>query len=96
RQSNARALTTAQNAGANQTGIAPKCNHCGRCHFDQCPPKCENCGRIGHKAKDCQSKNVASGATVQSNVVYYECGERGHKSRACLKKVDQRGRNVQG
>nr|GEU47103.1 putative reverse transcriptase domain-containing protein [Tanacetum cinerariifolium] len=25
------------NRGANQTGIAPKCNRCGRCHFDQCP-----------------------------------------------------------
>nr|GEZ55634.1 putative reverse transcriptase domain-containing protein [Tanacetum cinerariifolium] len=37
RQNNARALTTAQNARANQTGIAPKCNHCGRCHYDQCP-----------------------------------------------------------
>nr|GEU93273.1 hypothetical protein [Tanacetum cinerariifolium] len=60
RQNNASALTTAQNAGANQTEIAPKCNYCGRCHFDQCPPKCENCGRMGHKAKDCRSKNVAS------------------------------------
>nr|GEX80957.1 hypothetical protein [Tanacetum cinerariifolium] len=49
RQNNARALTTAQNAGANQTGIAAKCNRCGRCHFDQCPPKCDNCGRMGHK-----------------------------------------------
>nr|GEW15299.1 hypothetical protein [Tanacetum cinerariifolium] len=44
----------------------------------------------GHKAKDCRSKNVASGATVQPNVIYYECGERGHKSRACLKKADRR------
>nr|GEY31153.1 putative reverse transcriptase domain-containing protein [Tanacetum cinerariifolium] len=96
RQNNARALTTAQNAGANQTGIAPKCNRCGRCYFDQCPPKCENCRRMGHKAKDCRSKNVASGAAVQPNVVCYECGERGHKSRACLKKADQRGGNVQG
>nr|GEY26366.1 putative reverse transcriptase domain-containing protein [Tanacetum cinerariifolium] len=49
-----------------------------------------------HKAKDCRSKNVASGATVQSNVVCYECEERGHKSRACLKKADRRGGNVQG
>nr|GEW51879.1 hypothetical protein [Tanacetum cinerariifolium] len=48
------------------------------------------------KAKDCRSKNVASGAAVQLNVVCYECGERGHKSRACLKKVDRRGGNVQG
>nr|GEX62588.1 putative reverse transcriptase domain-containing protein [Tanacetum cinerariifolium] len=96
RQNNARALTTAQNDGANQTEIAPKCNHCGRCHFDQCPPKCKNYGRMGHKAKDCQSKNVASGDTVQSNVVCYECGERGHKSSACPKKADRRGGNVQG
>nr|GEX72643.1 putative reverse transcriptase domain-containing protein [Tanacetum cinerariifolium] len=81
---------------ANQTRIAPKCNHCGRCHFDQCPPKCENCGRMGHKAKDCQSKNVASGAAVQPNVVCYECGERGYKSRVCPKKADRRGRIVQG
>nr|GEV30988.1 putative reverse transcriptase domain-containing protein [Tanacetum cinerariifolium] len=51
---------------------------------------------MGHKAKDCQSKNVASGATVQSNVVCYKCGERGHKSRACPKKAARRGGNVQG
>nr|GEZ30785.1 putative reverse transcriptase domain-containing protein [Tanacetum cinerariifolium] len=60
RQNNARALSTTQNAGANQTKIAPKCKRCGICHFDQCPSKCEICGRMGHKAKDCQSKNVAS------------------------------------
>nr|GFD36512.1 hypothetical protein [Tanacetum cinerariifolium] len=51
---------------------------------------------MGHKAKDCRRKNVASGATVQSNVVCYECGERGHKSRTCPKKADRRGGNVQG
>nr|GFA09181.1 reverse transcriptase domain-containing protein [Tanacetum cinerariifolium] len=59
-------------------------------------PQSVNYGRMGHKAKDCQRKNVASGATVQSNVVYYECGERGHKSHACLMKADRRGGNVQG
>nr|GEX38940.1 putative reverse transcriptase domain-containing protein [Tanacetum cinerariifolium] len=52
--------------------------------------------KIGHKAKDCRSKNVASGDTVQSNVVCYECGERDHKSHACPKKDDRRGGNVQG
>nr|GEU83651.1 hypothetical protein [Tanacetum cinerariifolium] len=52
--------------------------------------------KMGHKAKDCRRKNVASGATVQSNVVCYECGERVYKSRACLKKSDQRGGNELG
>nr|GEV47176.1 hypothetical protein [Tanacetum cinerariifolium] len=51
---------------------------------------------MGHKAKDCRSKNVASGATVQSNVVCYECRERGYKSRACPKKADRSGGNVEG
>ncbi|GJR35931.1 putative reverse transcriptase domain-containing protein [Tanacetum coccineum] len=88
RQGNARALTTTQNAGANQTGVAPKCNRCGLCHFDQCLPKCNNCGKMGHKTKDCRSKNVASSARAQSAVVCYECRERGHKSNACPKRAD--------
>nr|GFA15352.1 hypothetical protein [Tanacetum cinerariifolium] len=92
RQNNARAMTTAQNAGTIQTKIAPKCNHCGRCHFDQCPPKCEDCGRMGHKAKDYRSKNLALGVAVQPNVVFYECRERGHKNRACPKKAGRRAR----
>ncbi|GJX18995.1 putative reverse transcriptase domain-containing protein, partial [Tanacetum coccineum] len=45
RHGNARALTTTQNAGANQTGVASKCNRCGICHFGQCPPKCYKCGK---------------------------------------------------
>nr|GEV39976.1 hypothetical protein [Tanacetum cinerariifolium] len=95
-QNNARSLTTAQNAGTNQIEVSPKCNSCGRCHFDKCPPKCEICGRIGHKAKDCRSRNVASGAAVQPYIVCYRCRERGHKSFKCPKKADRRGGNVQG
>nr|GEX21276.1 reverse transcriptase domain-containing protein [Tanacetum cinerariifolium] len=52
--------------------------------------------KIGHKAKDCRSKNVASGAAVQPNVVCYKYGERGHKSYECPKKTDRIGGNVQG
>ncbi|GJU58437.1 putative reverse transcriptase domain-containing protein [Tanacetum coccineum] len=96
RHRNARALTTTQNAGANQTGVAPKCNRCGICHFGQCPPKCYNCGKMGHKEKDCRSKNVASGTNARSAVVCYECGERGHKSNACPKRADRQGGDVRG
>nr|GFA51525.1 hypothetical protein [Tanacetum cinerariifolium] len=84
RQNNARALTIAQNTGANQTGVAPKC-----------PTRCENCGKLGHKAKDCRGRNAAPGAAVQPNIVCYSCGERGHKSSERSKKADQRGGNVQ-
>nr|GEU91838.1 putative reverse transcriptase domain-containing protein [Tanacetum cinerariifolium] len=82
--------------GANQTRVAPKCNHCRKCHFHQCPSRCENCGKIGHKAKDCRGKNVAPSAAVQPNIFCYSCRERGHKSSECPKKADQRGGNVQG
>ncbi|GJW18545.1 putative reverse transcriptase domain-containing protein [Tanacetum coccineum] len=68
RHGNARALTTTQNAGANQTGVASKCNRCGICHFGQCPPKCYKCGKMGHKEKDCRSRNVASGTNARSAV----------------------------
>nr|GEZ32940.1 hypothetical protein [Tanacetum cinerariifolium] len=52
--------------------------------------------KMRHKVKDCRSKNVASGDTVQPNVVCYKCGERCHKSHTCSKKADRRGGNVQG
>nr|GFD20923.1 hypothetical protein [Tanacetum cinerariifolium] len=96
RQNNARALTTAQNIGVNQTEVAPKCNRCGKFHFHQCPPRCENCGKIRHKAKDCRGKKAGPGAAVQPNIVCYSCGERGHKSSECPKKADQRVENVPG
>nr|GEZ21103.1 retrotransposon protein, putative, Ty3-gypsy subclass [Tanacetum cinerariifolium] len=50
----------------------------------------------GHKAKDCQCKNVAPSAAVQPNIVCYNCEERGHKNSECPKKADQRGGNRQG
>ncbi|GKB43476.1 putative reverse transcriptase domain-containing protein, partial [Tanacetum coccineum] len=61
-----------------------------------CPPKCNNCGKIGHKEKECRSKNVVSGTNARPAVVCYECGERGHKSNACLKRANRQGGNVRG
>ncbi|GJW30321.1 putative reverse transcriptase domain-containing protein [Tanacetum coccineum] len=40
------------------------------------PPKCNNCGKIGHKEKDCRSRNVASGTNARSAVVCYECADK--------------------
>ncbi|GKF14874.1 putative reverse transcriptase domain-containing protein [Tanacetum coccineum] len=88
-------MTTAQNERANQTGTTPKCNRCGLCHFGQCPSKCTNCGRIGHKTKDCRSKNLA-GANTRPVINCYECGERGHTRANCPKRDDRQGRNAPG
>nr|GEY16334.1 putative reverse transcriptase domain-containing protein [Tanacetum cinerariifolium] len=66
RQGNAKAMTTAQNEKVDQGGPAPKCNHCKVCHFGRCLPKCDKFGKIGHKARDCRRKIVA---TVEHDVV---------------------------
>ncbi|GJZ43121.1 putative reverse transcriptase domain-containing protein, partial [Tanacetum coccineum] len=64
--------------------------------LNECPPKCYNCGKMGHKEKDCRSKNVASSTNARSAVVCYECRERGHESNACPKRADRQGGNVRG
>nr|GEX03916.1 hypothetical protein [Tanacetum cinerariifolium] len=65
RQSNARALTTTQNAGENQIGIAPKCNHCGRCANVQSIVVCYECGERGHKINACPKRANRHGGNVQ-------------------------------
>nr|GEZ88625.1 reverse transcriptase domain-containing protein [Tanacetum cinerariifolium] len=52
--------------------------------------------KMRHKAKDCQSKNVALDAAIQPNVVCYKCEERGYKSYVCSKRTDRKGGKVQG
>nr|GEV98966.1 hypothetical protein [Tanacetum cinerariifolium] len=39
--------------------------------------------KIGHKARDCWSKVVATGANVQPIVTCYGCGEKGHIKTNC-------------
>ncbi|GJY12478.1 putative reverse transcriptase domain-containing protein [Tanacetum coccineum] len=58
----------------------------GNVIIGQCHQEVYNCGKMGHKEKDCRSKNVASGTNARSAVVCYECGERGHKSNACQRR----------
>ncbi|GKC28682.1 putative reverse transcriptase domain-containing protein [Tanacetum coccineum] len=51
--------------------------------------KCHKCGKIGHKARYCKEKNVATGANAQPIWTCYDCGEQGHMRNRCLKKVKQ-------
>nr|GEX60476.1 hypothetical protein [Tanacetum cinerariifolium] len=67
----------------NNPGQNVKCNRCGMQHYGNCPIKCNKCGKIGHKARDCWSKVVATGANAQQIVTCYVCGEKGHIKTNC-------------
>nr|GEZ57705.1 hypothetical protein [Tanacetum cinerariifolium] len=60
-----------------------KCNRCGMQHYGNCPIKCNKCGKIRHKARDCWSKVVATGANAQPIMTCYRCGEKGHIKTNC-------------
>nr|GEY36758.1 putative reverse transcriptase domain-containing protein [Tanacetum cinerariifolium] len=60
----------------NEAGQNVKCNRCGMQHYGNCLIKCNKCGKIEHKARDCWSKMVATGANAQPIVTCYECGEK--------------------
>nr|GEV80372.1 hypothetical protein [Tanacetum cinerariifolium] len=40
------------------------CEQCFTRHVGQCTIKCHKCGKIGHKARYCKEKNVATGANA--------------------------------
>nr|GFA01137.1 hypothetical protein [Tanacetum cinerariifolium] len=71
RQGNARAMTNVRNQNTNDAGQNVKCNRCGMQHYGNCSIKCNKCGKIGHKARDCWSKVVATGANAQPVVTCY-------------------------
>nr|GEW37242.1 hypothetical protein [Tanacetum cinerariifolium] len=54
-------MTNVGNQNTNDAGQNVKCNRCGMQHYGNCPIKCNKCGKIGHKARDCWSKVVATG-----------------------------------
>nr|GFA25639.1 hypothetical protein [Tanacetum cinerariifolium] len=78
RQDNDRAMTNVRNQNTNDVGQNVKSNKYGMQHYGNCPIKCNKCRKIGHKARDCWSKVVATGSNAQPIVTCYGCGEKGH------------------
>ncbi|GJS10828.1 putative reverse transcriptase domain-containing protein [Tanacetum coccineum] len=91
RQGNVRAMTNVGNQNTNEAGQNVKCNKCGMQHYGNCPIKCNKCGKIGHKARECWSKVVATGANAQPIVTCYGCGEKGHIKANCPAKNNPGG-----
>nr|GEU33421.1 putative reverse transcriptase domain-containing protein [Tanacetum cinerariifolium] len=76
-------MTNVGNQNTIDAGQNVKCNMCGMQHYGNYPIKCIKCGKIGHKARDCWSKVVATGANAQPVVTCYGCGEKGHIKTNC-------------
>nr|GEX15474.1 reverse transcriptase domain-containing protein [Tanacetum cinerariifolium] len=91
RQGNARALTNAPAEQSGYKGNKPLCNNCKKHHTDNCALTCRNYGRLGHYARDCRKKVVATGANTQSTLVYYGYGERGNTRNYCPNKNNPQG-----
>nr|GFC21877.1 hypothetical protein [Tanacetum cinerariifolium] len=91
RQGNARALTNAPAEQSGYKGNKPLCNNCKKHHTDNYALTCRNYGRMGHYARDCRKKVVATGANTQSTLVCYGYGERGNTRNYCPNKNNPQG-----
>nr|GEU87503.1 putative reverse transcriptase domain-containing protein [Tanacetum cinerariifolium] len=90
---NSSAMITAPTDGKVSSGSLPVCEHCFTRHVGQCTIKFHKCGKVGHKARYCKEKNVATGANAQPILTCYDCGE--HKARYCKEKSVATGANAQ-
>ncbi|GJT95293.1 putative reverse transcriptase domain-containing protein [Tanacetum coccineum] len=96
RQGNVRAMTNVGNQNTNEAKQNVKCNKCEMQHYGNCLIKCNKCGKIGHKARECWSKVVATGANAQPIVTCYGCGEKGHIKANCPAKNNPGGSGARG
>ncbi|GJU21962.1 putative reverse transcriptase domain-containing protein [Tanacetum coccineum] len=85
KQGNARAMVTAPSDGK-----VPLRERCFTRHVGQCTIKCHKCGKIGHKARYCKEKNVATGANALPILTCYDCGEQGHTRNDAQGKLSKR------
>ncbi|GJZ51615.1 putative reverse transcriptase domain-containing protein [Tanacetum coccineum] len=72
KQGNAQAMVTAP-----IDGKLALCEQCFTRHVGQCTIKYHKCGKVGHKARYCKEKSVATGANAQPVWTCYDCGEQG-------------------
>ncbi|GJU75813.1 putative reverse transcriptase domain-containing protein [Tanacetum coccineum] len=92
KQGNMRAMVTAPTDGK-----LPLCERCFTHHVGQCTIKCHKCGKVGHMARYCKEKSVATGANAQPVWTCYDCGEQDHTKNRCPKKIKQEeAREVRG
>ncbi|GJX23224.1 putative reverse transcriptase domain-containing protein [Tanacetum coccineum] len=77
KQGNARAMITAPTEKKVSYGSLPICERCFTRHDGPCTIKCHKCGKVGHKARYCKEKSVATGANAHLIPTYYDCGEQG-------------------
>nr|GEW62981.1 reverse transcriptase domain-containing protein [Tanacetum cinerariifolium] len=89
KQGNARSMTTALTEKKASSGSLHVCKRCFTRHDGPCTIKCHKWGKVGHKARYCKEKSVATGAIVQPISTCYDCGEQGHTRNRCPKKVKQ-------
>nr|GEU66584.1 putative reverse transcriptase domain-containing protein [Tanacetum cinerariifolium] len=72
KQRNARATITAPTNGKVSSGSLLLCERCFTRHVGPCTIKYHKCGKIGHKARYCKEKNVATGANTLPILTCYD------------------------
>ncbi|GJW24217.1 putative reverse transcriptase domain-containing protein [Tanacetum coccineum] len=87
---NSSVMTTAPTEKKGYSGSLHVCERCFTHHDGPCTIKCHKCGNVGHKARYCKEKSVATGANAQPISTCYDCGEQGHTWNRCPKKVKQK------
>ncbi|PWA91039.1 reverse transcriptase domain-containing protein [Artemisia annua] len=94
KQNVAKAYAAGTSEKREYVGDAPLCNRCKLHHRGECTVKCRNCQRVGHMAKNCRSRSLATAQAAPPNnrkaeVTCFGCGEKGHYKSECKKPRNQ-------